>query len=216
MREDGGGGCPPHLLGLPRTDILLGRMVTAPSATSSRRSTGALLEPQLSEPIQKKWPVWLALRAASSTLLWGHSSPTQVCTAARLPHPPRLSPRLYLDPPSTLYSPEPMPAPTPSQEDTPHTTAYAHPQAIPSPLPPGSQSLLLSVLWAWSSPALWPMPIHVTTVTFLIQVYLREPTSGPAKTSRVSPNLCLLHLGSIRPSSARGQSLPGLLQSSQP
>lgn len=97
-----GGGHHPHLLGLPRTDILLGRMVTAPSATSSRRSTGALLEPQLSEPIQKKWPVWLALRAASSTLLWGHSSPAQVHMAAQLPHPPCLSPRLYLDPPSTL------------------------------------------------------------------------------------------------------------------
>lgn len=73
------------LLGLPRTDILLGRMVTAPSATSSRRSTGALLEPQLSEPIQKKWPVWLALRAASNTLLWGHSNPAQTCKATQLP-----------------------------------------------------------------------------------------------------------------------------------
>lgn len=69
------------LLGLPRTDILLGRMVTAPSATSSRCSTGALLEPQLSEPIQKKWPVWLAFRAASSTRLWEHTpaQPSRVC-----------------------------------------------------------------------------------------------------------------------------------------
>lgn len=84
----GGGGS--HLLDLPRTDVLLGRMVTAPSATSSRRSTGALLEPQLSEPIQKKWPVWLALRAASSTLLWGHSNQPRLVW---LPSSP--SPRAY-------------------------------------------------------------------------------------------------------------------------
>lgn len=71
---------------LPRTDILLGRMVTAPSATSSRCSTGALLEPQLSEPTQKKWPVWLAFRAACSTRLWGQ-------------HPTwQLAPELPLDP----------------------------------------------------------------------------------------------------------------------
>jgi len=54
---------------LPLTETRLGRMVTEPSATSSRCRTGEILEPQLSEPIQMKCPVWFALLAASSTLL---------------------------------------------------------------------------------------------------------------------------------------------------
>lgn len=89
-------GAPLRLPGLPRTDILLGRMVTAPSATSSRCSTGAILEPQLSEPIQKKWPVWLAFRAASSTRLWGHApaQPSRVCPQTPRPGHTCPSPRL--------------------------------------------------------------------------------------------------------------------------
>lgn len=54
---------------VPLTETRLGRMVTEPSATSSRCRTGAILEPQLSEPIQMKCPVWFARLAASSTLL---------------------------------------------------------------------------------------------------------------------------------------------------
>lgn len=61
---------------LPLTDTRLGRMVTEPSATSSRCRTGEILEPQLSEPIQMKCPVWFALLAASSTLLWGETTGT--------------------------------------------------------------------------------------------------------------------------------------------
>lgn len=38
-------------------DCRLGRMVTAPSAISSWFSIGEILEPQLSDPTQMKWPV---------------------------------------------------------------------------------------------------------------------------------------------------------------
>lgn len=54
---------------LPLTDILLGRMVIAPSATTSWCRTGEILEPQLSDPTHRKWPVWLAFLAASRTRL---------------------------------------------------------------------------------------------------------------------------------------------------
>lgn len=127
-----------HRLGLPRTDILLGRMVTAPSATSSRRSTGALLEPQLSEPIQKKWPVWLALRAASSTLLWGHNNPAQTCLNTQLlqarsgPSARILSSRARGYPcsqPQMIHPYIPVPL-----------TAHIHPQAISESLTPDSQA----------------------------------------------------------------------------
>lgn len=45
-------------------DCRFGRMVTAPSAISSWFSIGEILDPQLSEPTQIKWPVWLAFFAA--------------------------------------------------------------------------------------------------------------------------------------------------------
>lgn len=54
---------------LPSTDALLGRMVMAPSATRSWPITGEILDPQLSEPTHRKWPVWLLLFAASRTRL---------------------------------------------------------------------------------------------------------------------------------------------------
>lgn len=53
----------------PSTDALLGRMVTAPSATRSCCTTGEILEPQLSEPTHRKWPVRLWRFAASSIRL---------------------------------------------------------------------------------------------------------------------------------------------------
>lgn len=54
---------------LPSMEALLGRMVMAPTATSSRFKMGEILDPQLSEPTQRKWPVRLAWRVASKTLL---------------------------------------------------------------------------------------------------------------------------------------------------
>lgn len=54
---------------LPSTDARLGRIVMAPSATLSWPITGEILEPQLSEPTHRKWPVWLFLLAASRTRL---------------------------------------------------------------------------------------------------------------------------------------------------
>jgi len=42
----------------------------APSATISWPITGEILDPQLSEPTHKKWPVWLFLLAASRTRLF--------------------------------------------------------------------------------------------------------------------------------------------------
>ena len=54
---------------LPSIDVLLGRMVTAPSAISSCCWTGEIFDPQLSEPIQRKCPDWLAFLAASSIRL---------------------------------------------------------------------------------------------------------------------------------------------------
>lgn len=53
----------------PSMEALLGRMVMAPTATSSRLRTGEVFAPQLSEPTHRKWPVRLAWRAASRTLL---------------------------------------------------------------------------------------------------------------------------------------------------
>lgn len=58
------------LLSLPSTDALLGRIVMAPSATLSWPITGEILDPQLSEPTHRKWPVWLFLLAASRTRLF--------------------------------------------------------------------------------------------------------------------------------------------------
>lgn len=120
------------LPGLPRTDILLGRMVTAPSATSSRCSTGAILEPQLSEPIQKKWPVWLAFRAASSTRLWGHApaQPSRVCPQAPCPGHTCPSPGLIPVPLSAcawILRPDPQ-----------ESGAHSHPSTHTwTPRPPG-------------------------------------------------------------------------------
>lgn len=54
---------------LPSMEALLGKMVMAPTATSSRFKMGEILDPQLSEPTQRKWPVRLAWRVASKTLL---------------------------------------------------------------------------------------------------------------------------------------------------
>lgn len=50
-------------------EALFGRMVTAPSATSSWSSIGEFFAPQLSEPTNKKWPVRLAFLAACNTRL---------------------------------------------------------------------------------------------------------------------------------------------------
>lgn len=44
-------------LRIPLMDCRLGRMVTAPSAISSWFRIGVILDPQLSEPTQMKWPV---------------------------------------------------------------------------------------------------------------------------------------------------------------
>lgn len=54
---------------LPSIEALFGRMVTAPSATSSWSSIGEFFAPQLSEPTNKKWPVRLAFLAACNTRL---------------------------------------------------------------------------------------------------------------------------------------------------
>lgn len=43
----------------------------APSATLSWPITGEILEPQLSDPTHRKWPVWLFLLAAARTRLQG-------------------------------------------------------------------------------------------------------------------------------------------------
>lgn len=51
-------------------DCRFGRMVTAPSAISSWFRIGEILDPQLSEPTQIKWPVWLAFLAAWRSRLW--------------------------------------------------------------------------------------------------------------------------------------------------
>lgn len=153
-------------------------MVTAPSATSSRRSTGALLEPQLSEPIQKKWPVWLALRAASSTLLWGHSNPAQTCMASQLPQPPCLCSRLYLDPARILQS-------------RTHGYPCSQPQMIPpnTPIPLTAHTITRPYLNA--SP-LTHRPIItsastrglcLSTMASVIQACLHGPTSASAKTT---------------------------------
>lgn len=92
----------------------------------------------------------------------------------------------------------------------PHAQPMLTPRLYPRPSPRAHNHCCLSVLQTWS-PQLWPMPIHVTTVTFLIQVYLCEPTSGSAKTTRVSPNLCLPPLGfqmtSVEPLSSQRQAL---------
>ncbi len=53
----------------PSIDALLGRMVTAPSATSSWSRMGELLAPQLSDPTNLNWPVKLDFLAASRTCL---------------------------------------------------------------------------------------------------------------------------------------------------
>lgn len=55
---------------LPSTDARLGRIVMAPSATLSWPITGEILEPQLSDPTHRKWPVWLFFLAASRTRLF--------------------------------------------------------------------------------------------------------------------------------------------------
>lgn len=54
---------------LPSIEARFGRMVTAPSATSSSSVTGELFAPQLSDPTNRKWPVRLARFAASRTRL---------------------------------------------------------------------------------------------------------------------------------------------------
>lgn len=54
---------------LPSIEALLGRMVTAPSATSSWSWMGEFLAPQLSEPTNRKWPVRLDFFAACNTRL---------------------------------------------------------------------------------------------------------------------------------------------------
>lgn len=67
---------------LPSTEALLGRMVTAPSATSSLSRMGALFAPQLSEPTNLKWPVRFALLAASSTCL--HQTDREIIRNCRI------------------------------------------------------------------------------------------------------------------------------------
>lgn len=57
---------------LPSMEERLGNMVTAPTATSSSWWMGLLLLPQLSDPIHRKWPTWLALLVALRTPLQGH------------------------------------------------------------------------------------------------------------------------------------------------
>ena len=58
---------------VPSMEERLGSMVTAPTATSSSWWIGLLLAPQLSDPIHRKWPTWLALLVALRTPLQGHS-----------------------------------------------------------------------------------------------------------------------------------------------
>lgn len=45
-------------------------MVMAPSAISSCWCSGLILDPQLSDPTQRKWPTWSALLAAARICLW--------------------------------------------------------------------------------------------------------------------------------------------------
>lgn len=59
------------MLAIPSIEALLGRMVTAPSATSSWSRIGEIFAPQLSEPTNWKCPVRLAFFAASRTRLHG-------------------------------------------------------------------------------------------------------------------------------------------------
>lgn len=54
---------------LPSIEARFGRIVTAPSATSSSSAIGELFAPQLSEPTNRKCPVRLARPAASRTHL---------------------------------------------------------------------------------------------------------------------------------------------------
>lgn len=61
-----------HWIVLPSMEERLGSMVTAPTATSSSWWMGLLLLPQLSDPIHRKWPTWLALLVALRTPLQGH------------------------------------------------------------------------------------------------------------------------------------------------
>lgn len=64
---------------VPSTEALLGRIVMAPSATFSCWCTGEIFEPQLSEPTQRKWFVWLLRLAASRTRLKSRQHRTNVC-----------------------------------------------------------------------------------------------------------------------------------------
>lgn len=136
-RSGGGGGRAAAAAG-PTSHVTssLGRMVTAPRPPSSRCSTGAILEPQLSEPIQKKWPVWLAFRAASSTRLWGHApaQPSRVCPWT----PPLPFPRAHSCPQPVPGSPvlthrEPGPTATPAP--TPGLPGPRFPAALTHPCP---------------------------------------------------------------------------------
>lgn len=63
---------------IPSIEALFGSIVTAPSAISSCWSTGVILEPQLSEPIQRKCPLWLPLFADSKILL-KHNKESKNC-----------------------------------------------------------------------------------------------------------------------------------------
>lgn len=54
---------------IPLMEERLGRIVIAPTATSSSWWIGLLLDPQLSDPIHRKWPTWLALLVALRTPL---------------------------------------------------------------------------------------------------------------------------------------------------
>lgn len=69
----------PAFLQVPSTEALLGRIVIAPSATFSCWCTGEIFEPQLSEPTQRKWFVWLFRLAASRTRLKSTWHRTNVC-----------------------------------------------------------------------------------------------------------------------------------------
>lgn len=60
------------MMQIPSMEERLGRIVTAPTATSSSWWIGLLLEPQLSDPIHRKWPTWLALLVALRTPLQEH------------------------------------------------------------------------------------------------------------------------------------------------
>lgn len=57
---------------VPSIEERLGRIVTAPTATSSSWWIGLLLAPQLSDPIHRKWPTWLVLLVALRTPLQRH------------------------------------------------------------------------------------------------------------------------------------------------